>query len=154
VCNLDQTSVTFDDCRKTTIARSGQKSVNINKPIPKHGSCATVNLAVTGSGFKLPAHVIIKGTKKGRITIQELPRLHRKYNNLFLSCQENAWCDKESFQEWIRMVWKPFTESKYPLPTLLILDQNKVHRQEKVIETLQSLGTLVIHLPPGETSQL
>jgi hypothetical protein len=85
----------FDNCRKTTIARSGQKSVNINKSIPKHGSHATVNLAVTGSGFKIPAHVIFKGTKKGRITEQELPRLHRKYNNLLLSCQENAWCDKK-----------------------------------------------------------
>jgi hypothetical protein len=51
-------------------------------------------------------------------------------------------------------IWKPFTELKHPLPMLLIFNQYKVHRQDKVVERLVNLGTLVIHLPPGETSQL
>jgi hypothetical protein len=85
----------------------------------------------------------------------ELPSLYRKFeNNAHFSCQQNAWCDKAAFMDWIEFIWKPFTELKCPLPTLLILDQYKVHRQDKVLERLANLGTLVIHLPLGETSQL
>ena len=81
--------------------------------------------------------------------------MNRQYEkNIYFSVQENAWCDQETFEEWIDFVWMPFVETKRPLPTLLILDQYKVHQQDKILEKLANLGTLVIHLPPGETSKL
>jgi hypothetical protein len=105
-------------------------------------------------GWKLPPFVILKGQRNGRIIAKKLPDLNSQYDDVVFSCQENAWCDEKAMLEWIELVWKPFATLKYPHLTLLILDQFSVHKTNSVLEALSDLGTIVIHLPPGETSKL
>jgi hypothetical protein len=55
---MDQTNFSFDDIKKTTLSKKGQRTININKPKSKHGGRATINLCVGGDGHKLPAHIM------------------------------------------------------------------------------------------------
>jgi hypothetical protein len=66
IINIDQTNVDFDETSSTTLCKVRTRSVDGN--ICGHSGRATVMLAGTMSGEKLPAFVIWKGVPNGRIT--------------------------------------------------------------------------------------
>jgi hypothetical protein len=106
-------------------------------------------------GYKLSPFVIMKGKQNESIKKKDLPELNLRYQRkVIFTCQDNAWCDEEEMLQWIEEVWKPLTFLKKPRITMLILDQFTVHKTNSVLSALGKLGTVAIHLPPGETSKL
>jgi hypothetical protein len=140
---------------RRTITNRGIQTVNITLPKLKHGGRASVNLCVGMDGYKLSPFVIMKGKPNGRIKKKDLPELNlRCKSEVIFTFQDNAWCDEEAMLQWIEEVWKPLTILKKPRITMLILDQFTVQKTNSVLSAIGKLGTVVIHLPPGETSKL
>ena len=67
--------------------------------------------------------------------------------------QEKAWMNESMILDWVKRVWKPFTESKGGL-TLLIIDQFLVHMMSTVKKAIEDCGTLLEFVPKGYTSCL
>jgi hypothetical protein len=65
IINIVRTNVDFDETSRSTLCRVGTRSVD--GKICGHSGRATVMLAVTVSGKKLPAFVIWKGYQMGRL---------------------------------------------------------------------------------------
>jgi hypothetical protein len=93
IVNMDQTPVPFDLITKTTIIRTGAKTVSSRKPKTTGGNNATACLAVTAVGKKLPAYIIFKGTSKGRLARYEMPQLNDR--ECGFGFQEKNWCDEK-----------------------------------------------------------
>jgi hypothetical protein len=96
IANMDKTPWPFDITPKSTITNVGTKTVYSRKPKTTGGNSATVCLTVTASGDKLPAFIIFKGTKKGRVKQRELPSLNAiSPTHAIFSTQQNNWCDED-----------------------------------------------------------
>jgi hypothetical protein len=155
VANMDQTPCPFDIIPKKTIAKKNSKTVTARKPKTSGGNSASVCLTVTATGEKLPAFVIFKGTKKGRVNQRELPALNAINPSVSVfSTQEKNWCDEDLMLQWIELVWKPWVRLRPGRHTALILDDYNVHQTAKVKEALNKLGTFVILLPGGTTNHI
>jgi hypothetical protein len=67
--------------------------------------------------------------------------------------QKNGWIDEELMLKWIESVWAPYVSTKSSI-CVLLLDACSAHFAPSVSSKFAELGTLVIPLPPGETSKV
>ena len=66
-----------------------------------------------------------------------------------ITVNSNAWQTEESFLLWLDKIWRPYC-SQFER-SLLILDEFRVHKTQKVLEELEKLKTDVLFIPPGMT---
>ena len=105
IVNMDQTDIPFDITAKTTIARRGSRSVNVEKPKITAGGRATAGLACAMDGTKLPSYVIFKALPGKHIATREISSLNRKFPDFVLfTVQENAWYDENVMPLWIEKI--------------------------------------------------
>ena len=67
--------------------------------------------------------------------------------------QPKAWTDSETMLEWVDKVWKSWTLTKNS-PTMLIIDEYKVHMTTEVHNAIANCGTHLEFVPAGYTSKL
>jgi hypothetical protein len=105
IVNMDKTNLDYDVAPRKMLERSGPWMISGYKV--DHAARATVVLAVSMSGVKLPAMLIFKGVQQGRIWHEvrgaQFPREFVQY-----SCQPKAWQDTTTYKDWVSQVVVPF----------------------------------------------
>lgn len=109
---------------------------------------------MAADGTKLPGFFIFVGMPGKTIAKRELPQLNRlEREHAVFAVQKNAWCDEQLMLQWVDMIWDPFTKQKNRR-CILLLDAAYAHHTQAVKEKFASMGTILISLPPGETSKV
>ena len=143
---MDQTCISFDETRSTTIAKRGSRQINLLKPKVTGGSAATIFLSVSASGNKLPALVVFKGKPGATIDRKEIPALNQRYApNIRFTVQHSNWCDESVMLRWVDEIWKPYT-LLYTGKSILMLDHFACHTMGSVVKAIQICGTIVVQL--------
>jgi hypothetical protein len=127
IVNMDETNLDFDVTPRKTLEMIGPRTVSGYKV--DHAACATVVLAVSMSGVKLPAMLIFKGVQQGRIWHEvrgaQFPRAFVQY-----SCQPKAWQDTTTYKDWVSQVVVPFFGG---CPGIVLQDNFSVHLNNTAI---------------------
>ena len=149
IINMDQTPVYFSMAPSKTLDLIGRKTIHVRKST-NDTKRATVAATITASGHILPAMVVFKGAKNGRIAtteFQDYPSEH------FYACQKNAWMDERVMLLWAEKILKPYIDSApdHVIP-LVILDSYRCHMMSSVVHAIQEMGVEVTHIPGGCTS--
>ena len=151
VINMDETNFDFDDSRSVTLERVGTRTVSLRST--KSCKRATVILAVTLSGEKLPPFVIFAGKRKARIhrqvTVQAAERGFP--GDVLYSVQENAWNNGEVMQEWLKRVYEPWCRGSQ---SVLLMDDFSGHWVPEAVNYMESINCKTILIPKGHTSKL
>ena len=161
IANFDETNLHFCPLTTTTLDRKGHRTVAVKTPMS--GNRCTVMIGVTGDGHPFPPFIIFKGKHgpTGRI-YNNFQRMHAENDHdtfgdyptrCFYSVQKKGWMDSILMLEWIKYVWKPWTDAKNG-PTILILDEFAGHMTAEVREAIKKCGTHLEFIPGGYTSQL
>lgn len=100
-------------------------------------------IGVSASNNFLPLFIVIKG-KKIPVDLQQF-----EDPQVVITSSENAWITEETFIQWIDRVWKPYTH--HFTRSLLIMDQYRVHKTDRVLSLLQENKTDVVFVPTGLT---
>jgi len=100
------------------------------------------------SRVKLPAFIIWKGVRDGRIHLDCRQNVFPGDN--IYTVQPSVWMDGEAFQEWVQHIVQPFTEV-HNNSLYLLLDQFSVHMQHNNTLALQQIGIEVDFIPVGYT---
>jgi hypothetical protein len=112
IVNMDKTNLDFNVTPRKTLERIGPRTVSGYKV--DHAARATVVLAVSMSGVKLPAMVIFKGVRQGRIwhevRVAQFPRAFVRY-----SCQPKTWQDITTYKDWVSQVVVPYFDDTQAL---------------------------------------
>lgn len=141
IVNLDETNLYFDMTSNRTLDIRGTRT--INQTTTGSSNRATVLLAVTLSGKKLPPFIIFKGVTTSNAIINQFTNPTFNYpQNQYYAVQENAWVNEDKFLEFIEKVWSNFVGNNKN--SMLIMDKFKAHMTNNVITKLQSYGTEVI----------
>lgn len=141
--NADQTPLTFDMPRNTTVNEKGARSVLVRTSGAEKQRC-TVMLAVTADGRKLPPYVVLK---RKTVPKGNFPR------GIHIRAQAKGWMTAELMVDWIRTVWgrRP---GALLLPSLLVVDSFRGHLVDSVRAELKELRTEIAVIPGGLTSLL
>jgi hypothetical protein len=106
-------------------------------------------------GTKLPALTIFAYETNELVVREEVPILNERHGQYSLfCCQKKGWCDRLTMLNWIDIVWAPFAHSKFQSLLLLMSDQHPAHKHHNISEALGKLNTILLLLPPGETSRV
>lgn len=154
IANFDETNVYFSPPIRSTIAAKGSKTVSIR--IPDSTNRCSAMLGVTMSGYKFPPFIIYQGkmTPTGRIRRELLNSRANHYPvGLMYQCQEKAWMDEVTMLEWVKQVWKPFTQRRNGAPTMLLLDWAPAHMVASVKLAIADCNTELEYIPKGYTSK-
>jgi hypothetical protein len=70
------------------------------------------------------------------------------------ACQGEAWMDEPKMNEWIDVVlwpWKehPDANNTSVEPSIIIRDAYPVHQMGSVVNCIQSMGIVAVHIPAG-----
>jgi hypothetical protein len=150
VINMDQTPVPFSLASNTTLNLRGEGTVTVRATGNKKSRC-TVSLIICADGTKLKPMVIFKGARNGRIATRELPQSKFR-DNLVLSCQSNAWQDKENMNDWVDGVLVPHLQQKAAgTPVFLFLDQFSAHDSAPFRARMEAIGVQLRLIPGGCT---
>lgn len=148
---MDQTPVYYSYHSGRTLSMRGVRSVNVLSSMTSTLR-ATLNAAVSMSGHKFKPFTVFKGAPDGTIASRELPTFSQ--DGLWAT-QKNAWCDERIMHLWINGSLVPEIQNVqilFPGVTpLLLLDTYKVHLMGEIVETIQSHGVEVMHIPAGCT---
>lgn len=149
IINMDQTPVYFSMTPSTTLEIVGRKTIHVRKST-SDTKRATVAVTITASGRILPAVVVFKGKRNGRIATDEFGTYPNEH---FYACQKNAWMDEIVMSQWVENVLAPYVAQapEHVIP-LLILDSYRCHMMASVVQQIQELGVEVAHIPGGCTS--
>jgi hypothetical protein len=131
VANFDETNVYFSPSTPTTLDRRGSRTVSVRSS--KSSKRCTVMLGVTGDGKPFHPYIIFNG-KYGptghiyqtfqhiytaQVRMRDTPEYIPNVNifghyphRCYYSVQEKAWMDSEHMLEWVKNVWKPWTNTK------------------------------------------
>lgn len=155
VVNMDETNVDFDMPSTVTLARRGQRTVSVKGT--GSSNRATVLLAVTQDGEKLPPFIIYKA-KRGARVYKEVTSGDLSAKGfppgVVMDVQANAWNDECLMLEWIKRVWRPWLQSNGMTQSVLNMDSFKAHTVRSVLTELARCGTHVSLVPEGYTSKL
>ncbi|KAL4512506.1 hypothetical protein ABPG72_020343, partial [Tetrahymena utriculariae] len=153
IANMDESPIQFNLYPDKTVQQIGSKTVTIHTQGQEKQKVSLV-LCILANGEKLPPFVIFK-SKEGKTTEKKLKQLDLvKENNVFISCQQNAWNDELNMLKWIKHVWRFYTRIKLKKKRLLIMDKCSSHTTQAVTEQLEKLDTKVIYIPSGCTFSL
>jgi hypothetical protein len=139
--NMDEVPVFFDMQTGHTYHERGAKEIKILRTkTPKLR--ATVVLAVTKDGGKLPPFVVFKGSKKNVEAY--------KGNKAFFCSNDTGWMTSELCIEWIKKIWFSGPISKGQ-KRYLIWDSFSAHKNSDVLEFLAERNNVVSIIPGGCT---
>jgi hypothetical protein len=150
--NMDETNLYYDNPPSRTLAIKGQRTIHVKTTGDPNR--ITVMLCAMKSGEILPPLAIFKASKNGSI-VREFTKDDSTYpQDIEYGVQEKAWVDKDVMLDWIKRVWAPYTRRIGSRPTILFLDQFRVHTMGEVQSALHDCGTTIYMIPPGYTSKL
>lgn len=136
----------------TTIDFRGNKNIDIETKGKEHYRI-TVMLSAAGDGTKLTPLIIVKDEQSKTLETSLRKLMYVKNNNMFIYCQNNAWCSKFIFTEWIKKVFKPY-EKDIGDKCLLIIDKASTHASNESLEILKNNDINYCLIPSGMTSLL
>ena len=102
----------------------------------------TVALSALANGAKLPAFIVFKEGRTGRIPAGVFANL-RIPNNIRVAASVNGWMTGDLMASWINRVWGP---NRDDVRRLLVFDQARVHTMQNTQDTD------VVFIPAGCTS--
>lgn len=146
--NMDETAVFFEAKPKSTVHMIGDNTVSV-RCTGSNSRRMTVCVSVACDGTKLPLFVIFKGQPNGKIE-KDLDNILPE--NVFGCCQSKGWMDERSMKIWTDLVWKPYV-ADYER-SVLLLDDFSCHKQDCLLEIMESVGTHVELIPGGYTCVL
>jgi transposase-like protein len=147
ILNMDQTPVFFSMTPNRTLAKKGQKTINVRK---SSGSTIrlTAALCVSADGELLTPMIVFKGKPTGRIN-RSFPTYPQ---GAFYEAQEKAWMDEKVMLEWVEKVLKPhIAQAPAGVHPIILLDSYRCHMMESVVSAIQDLGCEVDHIPANCT---
>ena len=149
---MDETGLFLEMGFNTTIDFKGNKNIEIETNGREHYRI-TIMLSAAGDGTKLPPLVIVKG-EPGKTVETKLRKLdYVRENKMFIFCQNNAWCDKYIFSQWVKQIFIPYQKTLCE-NCLLIIDKASSHSSDDSLEILNSLNINYLLIPSGMTSIL
>ncbi|EGZ15292.1 hypothetical protein PHYSODRAFT_509057 [Phytophthora sojae] len=144
---MDQTAIFIDMNVKMTIEFVGTPTVDVVQGCEVNGFRASVFLAASATGVKLPPLIVFAGIPGGPVS-------HSVWSPYFGSpgcehtVQRKAYCSEDVKHEWIQRIWRPSVDGC----KLLLLDSLKVHKMQTVKTVLEEkCCTPVEFIPPGIT---
>ena len=150
IINMDEVSTTFDSPPKRTLETKGTKNVEI-KTTNHEGDTTTVILAATAAGNKLPAFVILRGTRQDHKVSSRI----KIPAGMVVVSQKKAWSTKEVVKLWIIWVLIPYIKSKgSDQKPILLLDLAPSHDNDDIKTALLAAGVTAFFIPAGCTSIL
>jgi hypothetical protein len=153
VINMDETNFNFDDTRPTTLERVGSRTVSVRGT--KACRRASVILAVTLGGLKLPPFVIFKAKRGARVHREVTVRAFQNGypSGIFITVQKSAWNDSVVMREWVERVYKPWICVHGFPQSLLLMDDFKPHWVDAVKDDLGAFSAQTICIPKGYTAK-
>lgn len=149
VLNVDETSVTYDSPRRTTLDYKGTKDIEFKTSGHEKESVTSI-LAVSASGEKLSPFVVISGKSQ----TNEIPKRISVPNEMIVVSQKSAWSDIPVMKLWIEKVLNPWVKSKDGSSFILILDEAASHMNSDIKFYLEELNVHPLYIPAGCTSFL
>lgn len=149
ILNMDETSLTYDNPRKTTLESKGAKDIAI-KTNGHEGCTVTGVFAVCANGEKLPPFIIMKGASKNH----KVPSKIQIPAKMTVVAQKRAWNDTEVMKLWIEKIIKPWVDRKKATDYIMILDSAKIHLHEEVKILLEQQNIHPLYIPAGCTAFL
>ena len=73
---------------------------------------------------------------------------------IFMTVQENAWCDRRVMAEWIKQVYLPWIRLMQSDRSILIMDDFSAHWVPEIGDLLSSNGVHAVRIPKGYTGNL
>ena len=148
--NTDETPIWFEFFAKKTIARIGEKNINV-RTFGSEKSRITVLLTILANGVKLPPLIVFKGKKNGTIfnRLKKHPAISK--GKVFVQCQENSWVDSSIFYEFLNNIWFAPSLIKPIGKTLLVMDRARSHFSNEISDIFEKNNSKFILIPPGMT---
>ena len=136
IINMDETAINYNMPPNTTVNKIGAKIIFI-KTQRQEKARISVILAICGDVVKLQPYIIFKGAKKGNIYKKLLKNELVKKNKFFITCNCNAWSNKEIIKDWVNNVYIKYFKGKTELKrTLLVLDHESMHDNFEILKFL------------------
>lgn len=141
--NMDETPLTFDLPRNTTIDQTGNKTISI-RTCGYEKSGFTVVLSCMADGKKLPPMIIFKLKKIPRLTFP---------SGVIVRTNSEGWMNAEEMLYWIETVWDKRSMIKDPR-SLLVMDSFRGHLVPSVKSRFIEKHTDLAIIPGGLTSKI
>ena len=149
---MDETGLFLEMGFNTTIDFKGNKNIEIETNGREHYRI-TIMLSAAGDGTKLTPLVIVKGGP-GKTVESKLRKIEYVRNKqMFIYCQNNAWCDKFIFNEWIKNIYILYQKLLLE-KCLLIIEKASSHSSDDSLEILNKLNISYLLIPFGMNSLL
>ena len=143
--NMDETPMCFDLPGNRTIDKKGAKSILI-RTTGNEKTHFTVVLACMADGTKLKPMVIFKR--------QTIPKGEKMPPGVLVHCHTKGWMDEDGIVMWLSKVWNVRPGALLNKKALLVWDQFRAHKTDKVKGKAKSLGITQAVIPGGLTSIL
>ncbi|KAI5153060.1 hypothetical protein ENBRE01_3124 [Enteropsectra breve] len=145
IINMDETPVYIDMMATRTISFKGEKNTEA-LGTGHNKTRLTVVLAITASGRFLKTMVILKGLKK--VPKCKIP------SNIVVKTNKTGTMNKHIMLDWIRLCLNQSGPFRNNEEKLLLLDSFGSHKDDSVIQLLETENTKSIFIPPKTTSFL
>ena len=97
-------------------------------------------------GFKLKPMVIVKQ--------KTIPKGEKAPPGVLVHCHSTGWMDEEGITLWLKNIWNNIPGAMLKKRSLLLWDQFRAHKTDKVKDVLKNLKTSQAMIPGGLTSVL
>ena len=146
VINWDQTGINYVPSHSYRMEKEGTKRVPI---IAADDKCQiTAVFAGTFTGSFLPPQLIYKGTTKRCFPTVKFP------NDWHITCSDNHWSNESTMIVYLQNILFPYIDCKREqlklganFPVLVIFDNFKAQRTEKVLKLLEDHHIHVVMVP-------
>ena len=153
VINWDQTGINYVPSDSYTMEKEGTKRVPIIAADDKRQITAVFAGTLTGSF--LPPQLIYKGTTKRCLPTVKFP------NDWHITCSDNHWSNESTMIAYLQNILFPYIDCKREqlklgvnFPALVIFDNFKAQRTEKVLKLLEDHHIRVVMVPANCTDRL
>ena len=143
--NMDETPLCFDSPPNRTIESKGNKAILIRTTSHERAHF-TVVLACVANGTKLKPMVIFKS--------KAIPEREKMPPGVLVHCQSKGWMDEDGIMLWLHKVWDTRPGALLKKKSLLVWDQFRAHKTNKVKEKLKDINAKQAVIPGGLTSIL
>jgi hypothetical protein len=150
VLNMDETSVSYDFPRKTTLEVKGRKEIEI-KTIGREKDNVTAIFTTSASGEKLAPFVVIRGKRRQN----KIPSHITIPKGMEVVSQKSAWTDTNVMMLWIQKVLKPWKDlQERGIKCLLLLDEAPAHMNDDIKLALTVENVIPVFIPASTTAFL
>ena len=111
----------------------------------------SVLLCIEADGKKLPPFLVFKGEKE-KIKEKKLQAYSKsKGNKVYISCQENAWCNAEIFLKWLKIIFFNNRVISNSINKIVIMDRATSHYHHDLVKLFKENNSRYLLIPPGLT---